>query len=40
MNEVLKDRDLFDCLLSEVNAKFEGWDFSYIESTGRMQQGI
>ncbi|KNF08287.1 methyltransferase, SAM-dependent [Gottschalkia purinilytica] len=34
----LSSKDLFDFLIKEVNVNFEGWDFSYIESTGRMQE--
>ncbi|MGC5327856.1 class I SAM-dependent methyltransferase [Brevibacillus sp. SYSU BS000544] len=29
--------ELFELLLSETNRSFEGWDFSYITDTGRMQ---
>lgn len=34
----LSGNELFDYLISEANEKFEGWDFSYIESTGRMRE--
>ncbi|HHV95300.1 MAG TPA: class I SAM-dependent methyltransferase [Clostridiaceae bacterium] len=30
--------ELFNYLIGEANKKFEGWDFSYLESTGRMQE--
>ena len=38
MNRVLSNNELFDYLICEANEKFEGWDFSYLESTGRMQE--
>ena len=38
MKEHLSSTELFDCLVNEANEKFEGWDFSYIESTGRMKE--
>lgn len=30
--------ELLNYLIHKVNEKFEGWDFSYLESTGRMQE--
>lgn len=33
-----KDRDFFDLLIEEEKKHFEGWDFSYLESTNRMQE--
>ena len=38
MKKTLKDNELFDYLVSEASKKFEGWDFSYLESTGRVQE--
>ncbi|MBZ2175666.1 class I SAM-dependent methyltransferase [Schnuerera sp. xch1] len=38
MGKILANKELFDYLINEVNEKFEGWDFSYLESTGRMQE--
>lgn len=38
MKKGLKNKELFDYLISEVNEKFEGWNFSYLETTGRMQE--
>lgn len=38
MDKIMKNEELFDDLINEVNEKFEGWDFSYLESTGRMQE--
>jgi len=34
----LVNKSLFDYLVAEANSEFEGWDFSYIESTGRMKE--
>lgn len=37
MNQnVLRNKKLFNLLMEETNAKFEGWDFSHIEEAGRM----
>ncbi|WP_026895975.1 class I SAM-dependent methyltransferase [Clostridiisalibacter paucivorans] len=38
MKKSLTNKELFDYLVDEVNEKFEGWDFSHLESTGRMQE--
>jgi len=38
MEKILADKELYDYLIDEVNKKFEGWDFSYLVSTGRMQE--
>lgn len=38
MKEVKGSNELFDYLIKEANENFEGWDFSYLESTGRMQE--
>jgi len=38
MKKILTNDDLFYYLIDEANKKFEGWDFSYLESTGRMQE--
>lgn len=38
MKKTLTNKQLFDSLINVANEKFEGWDFSYLESTGRMQQ--
>ncbi len=38
MKKGLKNKELFDYLISEINEKFKGWDFSYLKSTGRMQE--
>jgi len=38
MKKTLTDNELFDYLVSEASKKFEGWDFSYLESTGRVQE--
>jgi 2-polyprenyl-3-methyl-5-hydroxy-6-metoxy-1,4-benzoquinol methylase len=38
MKKALTDDELFGYLINEANQKFEGWDFSYIESTGRMRE--
>ena len=38
MKKTLTDNELFDYLVGEANEKFEGWDFSYLTSTGRMQE--
>ncbi len=35
---ILKNKSLFDFLINEVNTKFEGWDFSHIESSGRIRE--
>lgn len=32
----MQQEDLFQFLLSEAEAPFSGWDFSYVEGTGRM----
>ena len=32
----MKDKDLFDLLITEANHPFAGWDFSHITITGRM----
>ena len=37
MKNTLENDELFNCLISESSKRFEGWDFSYLESTGRMQ---
>lgn len=34
----MTDEELFEYLINEVNAKFAGWDFSYLESTRRMHE--
>lgn len=34
----MKNKEMFDFLINEINENFEGWDFSYISSTGRMQE--
>lgn len=36
MKKGLANKELFDYLVGEVNERFEGWDFSYLESTERM----
>jgi hypothetical protein len=38
MEKTLTSKELFEYLIKEVNEKFEGWDFSYVESTRRMQE--
>lgn len=38
MKKRLTNKELFDYLVDEVNEKFEGWDFSYLGSTGRMKE--
>lgn len=38
MKKTLTDKELFNYLIDEVNQRFEGWDFSYLESTGRIQE--
>lgn len=38
MKNNLTNKELFHYLIDEVNEKFEGWDFSYLESTGRMRE--
>lgn len=38
VEKVLGNKELYDYLINEVNEKFEGWDFSYLESTRRMQE--
>ncbi len=38
MKEIFKNHELFDFLISEAEQNFEGWDFSYIESTRRMHE--
>ncbi|MBC8589032.1 class I SAM-dependent methyltransferase [Paratissierella segnis] len=38
MKRRLANNELFDYLINISNEKFEGWDFSYIERTGRMQE--
>ncbi|NLG89248.1 MAG: class I SAM-dependent methyltransferase [Clostridiaceae bacterium] len=38
MKKTPADNELFDYLINEANEKFEGWDFSYLESTRRMQE--
>lgn len=38
MKKSLTNKELFNYLIDEVNERFEGWDFSYLESTGRMQE--
>ncbi|WP_042678903.1 methyltransferase domain-containing protein [Anaerosalibacter massiliensis] len=38
MKKSLINKELFNYLMDEVNEKFEGWDFSFLESTGRMQE--
>jgi len=38
MKKTLTDNELFDYLVSEASKEFEGWDFSYLESTRRMQE--
>jgi SAM-dependent methyltransferase len=32
----MKDKELFDFLISEAEKPFSGWDFSYISETGRV----
>lgn len=34
----MRNKKLFDFLIDEVNEDFEGWDFSHISLTGRMQE--
>jgi len=31
-------KGLKDLLFLEINREFKGWDFSYIENTGRVQE--
>lgn len=38
MKRRLTNNELFNYLIDKSNEKFEGWDFSYIERTGRMQE--
>ncbi|WP_416199125.1 MAG: Methyltransf-11 domain-containing protein [Sporanaerobacter sp.] len=38
MRRRLTNNELFNYLIDKSNEKFEGWDFSYIERTGRMQE--
>lgn len=38
MKRRLANNELFNYLIDKSNEKFEGWDFSYIERTGRMQE--
>jgi hypothetical protein len=38
MEKAVTNKQLFDYLIQEVNERFEGWDFSYIESSRRMQE--
>ena len=38
MKKTLTNNELFDYLVSEASKKLEGWDFSYLESTRRMQE--
>lgn len=38
MEKITENSELFNYLIKEANQKFEGWDFSYIESSGRMQE--
>lgn len=38
MKKSLINKELFNYLMDEVNEKFEGWDFSFLESTRRMQE--
>lgn len=38
MEKKTLNNGLYEYLLNEVNEKFEGWDFSHIESTRRMQE--
>jgi ubiquinone/menaquinone biosynthesis C-methylase UbiE len=38
VKKILANKELYDSLINEVNEKFEGWDFIYLESTKRMQE--
>ena len=38
MTNSVADNELFEYLVKEANENFEGWDFSYLESTRRMQE--
>ena len=39
-NKNLNDRDLFDFLITESKVPFSGWDFSYLDFTGRMNSSL
>ncbi|SHD75719.1 class I SAM-dependent methyltransferase [Schnuerera ultunensis] len=38
MKKRLTNKELYYYLIDEVTERFEGWDFSYLESTGRMEE--
>lgn len=38
MKRMFTKQEWLDYLIQEENEKFSGWDFSYLESTGRMQE--
>jgi len=38
MNKNLTDNELLEYLENEESREFEGWDFSYLESTGRTRE--
>lgn len=38
MSKIETSEALWDNILNEVNQRFEGWDFSYLESTRRMHE--